>query len=251
MYSVNICHTGFNNLRRSLNPIGSLASIIAHSRGFSCVAPNRTLSSTGLSEGVHELHKEFLLSLPCDLSYSTLHQWDSKIAAIYLRLNSWWPWFMIQNSEGIFSREMNAVNVSGGKGGEREGAVRAALCVCHCEPLTPHLPQPPIKFTQGRRPSHCIVPGLHQMLWLPALSYSFGEPHSDYTGHADSHQPERVQWPTQRTAYIHYGMTERTALTSWHQAPWMFTSSLCHPMRQHIPYSGTAREGSQCCSIRL
>ena len=62
---------------------------------------------------------------------------------------------MIQNSQGIFSRKMNTVNVAGGRRGERECpdtiyvcAVRAALCVCHSKLLSPQFPLPPIKSTQ-------------------------------------------------------------------------------------------------------
>lgn len=107
---------------------------------------------------------------------------------------------------------MNTANVSGGKSGERECAVRAALCVCHCKWLNPHLPLPPVKSTQGWCPSHCIVPGLHKMLWLSSPSHSFGACRFS-TAHSIP-------------VYIHYGMTERAALTSWHQAPGIFACSL-------------------------
>lgn len=119
------------------------------------------------------------------MRFVILHQWDSKNTVIYLRLNSWWPSFMIQNSQGIFSRKMNPVNVSGGRRGERECAdtiyvcaVRAALCVCHSKLLSPQFPLPPIKSTQRWPLPCCTVLVLYHRLLLASLIYCFGELHS-------------------------------------------------------------------------
>lgn len=113
-----------------------------------------------------------------------LHQWDSKNTAIYLRLNSGWPWFTIQNSQGIFSQKTNTVNVSGGKRGERECADTVYVCAVRAALyLSLQVTQSTLTSTFCQIYTEVIsaqytVLVLHHMLLLLSLIYFFGELHS-------------------------------------------------------------------------
>lgn len=222
MYSVNICHARFNNLRRGLKKSSSLHSVIAvASPVFLRIGPcplldflRASMSSTrSFSSHFHVIcHTPHCTSGTVRMQLST---WGWIPGGLDLWCRTLWEYFPRKWILLMFLGERL------GRGSVQYEPHCVFVIASHRIPTYPYLPPNPHRD------------GVRHIALCLNYTRCFDFHHSvTPLEHADS------QLPTQRALYIFITGWLRAALTSWHQAPGIFACSLLTQWDSTFPTRG-------------